>query len=134
MVAAIQLFNSKARSLTAWKGAGFGMFASIDAPSIRHWVTAGGARYSVPLDPRLERRYMVAMKMPTRGHLRSVAEGLKPIVEQKVSGPYEIAVSVAGIDYDPATHSLQAYEYDLGAARRGSCRKAFRTEGKSSRR
>lgn len=133
-VAIVQLFNSQVRSLTPWKGGGFGMFASIDAPSIRHWVDSGGTEYFVPLDPRLDRRYMVAMKMPVERHLMSVAEGLVPIVEQKVTGPYAITVGVAGVGYDLASHSLAPFEHDLGGGHTRVQLKGVSTESRSSNR
>ena len=77
--AAAQMSAAHASTLSAWKGGGFGMFSTLDAPGfrdIRIRVEAPGRSEMVAVSPSLEDAAARAAAWPTDARLRRLADAV----------------------------------------------------------
>jgi len=79
-VAATQLYLVDARSLSRWKGGGFGMFTTVDSPSSRflriHLDTADG-QIPVLIPPELRKLAQKARVLPSHARMSALADALR---------------------------------------------------------
>ena len=101
VVAALQIVLAVRRDLTPWKGGGFGMFATVDSPSVRRLevVAAGeGFRRSMDLSEVSLTARRRAMGYPSRDHLEDIAVRT---AEEWPEGTRTVLVSVWSLEGDP---------------------------------
>lgn len=109
-VAIAQIVATRTTPISPWLGGGFGMFATLDAPSRRHLHAVAlrlGLREEIEvprwLDPELRR----ALGFPSEHRLRVLAAELEAFVranEDPGAGPLEaISLGVYGVRYDRDT-------------------------------
>lgn len=75
VTAAAQMTAARVATLSPWKGGGFGMFSTLDAPGfrdVRIRVEAAGRSEMVAVSPSLEDAVMRAAAWPTAVRLRRV--------------------------------------------------------------
>ena len=77
LVAGLHLYRVKMADQSPWKGGGFGMFSTVDAPGARfvkaYLVTAGG-RVPVEIPPRLAAPNSALLTAPSQVQLQALAE------------------------------------------------------------
>jgi len=84
-IAAVQLYLTQTADLSPWKGGGFGMFAAIDAPSLR-FVSAWGTDER---DRPVQLDFTAELDGSTRRRLQSLPQqtSLEMIAEQFIDRP-----------------------------------------------
>jgi hypothetical protein len=79
LVACIQIYRAHAYHQSPWKGGGFGMFASTDAPSarfLRCYLATPAGDVAVTVPPELKSPARHARTVPTDTNLAAVAQVL----------------------------------------------------------
>lgn len=79
VVAVGQHVLATASTLSPWKGGGFGMFSTVDAPVarfVRAHVVAGGVEYAVDPPPALAARVRIVRAWPRQGNVDDLARRL----------------------------------------------------------
>ncbi len=79
VIAALQFYLVGDQNLSPWKGGGFGMFSTVDSPSarlLRSYLLTPEGEVQVQVPPHLDRLSEQARSMPTKEHIRALAEQL----------------------------------------------------------
>jgi hypothetical protein len=79
VIAGLQIYFAHTASLSPWKGGGFGMFSTVDSPAarfLRVYLVTDDEEVPVLLPSGLSASAQEARTIPTRGRLRSIAEGV----------------------------------------------------------
>ena len=78
-IAAVQVWLASTRSLSPWKGGGFGMFSSTDGGAVRHariHVESAGKSREITVTPSLEAAVARAEQFPSPALLRLAADAV----------------------------------------------------------
>jgi hypothetical protein len=113
-IAAIQLSLTHAIDLTAWKGGGFGMFATLDHGAYRGvdvLVDAPDRSESLAIPPSLETAAARAAACPADWLLRALAEGVVARERRYQRAVSRVTVTAWRADFDRTT--LHAVERPL---------------------
>jgi hypothetical protein len=132
-VALVQLYVTRTTLLTPWKGGGFGMFSTVDSPSVRFLrialQTDRGAVY-VEVPPRFQREAMRLREAPDERSLHALAEKLaagKWIPDEAISAEASYALMMQAISSRGGVLPLRA------VARGGETVYRMLSPGESSR-
>jgi hypothetical protein len=96
VIACAQIYVSMTRSLSPWKGGGFGMFSTVDSPDarfLRIYLINGSEETPVLVPDRLKTLAREAQTIPTRALLLELADRMA----HGTWGPYRL------------THPVQSY-------------------------
>jgi hypothetical protein len=77
IIACTQIYLVSAKSLSPWKGGGFGMFSTIDSPSarfLRLYLIDGTKEIAIPVPDNLRRASVDLCTFPTRPATLAIAE------------------------------------------------------------
>ena len=120
-VASVQIVLAHTSGLSAWKGGGFGMFASTDAGATRHlhaFVLRPGLRREVRPPESLAEQVERTLTLPTQARLRALAAEIAEIPTPDHGSPAAVEIQVWHTRFDPeslapAGHILRATELPL---------------------
>jgi hypothetical protein len=79
VIAGLQIYVAHTAPLSPWKGGGIGMFSTVDSPAarfLRVYLVTDDGEIPVMIPPGLGARAQEVRTIPTRGRLRSIAEGV----------------------------------------------------------
>ena len=114
VIAVIQVSLTRAVDLTAWKGGGFGMFATLDHGAYRGvdvTVDATERSEALTIPPSLETAAARAAACPTDSLLRALAEGVAAREQRYQRAVSRVTVTAWRADFDRTT--LHARERPL---------------------
>lgn len=119
LVASLQVYRSHAHHLSAWKGGGFGMFSTVDHPSVRYlrcYLLTEKGELPVPVPGRRARLELKARTLPLPQNLAQLADTLlsdagwiedqlheQSVVQQDASKPGPDQPPQGGTHTDPST-------------------------------
>lgn len=106
VVAVTQIGLARRADLTAWKGGGFGMFATLDHGAYRGVdivVDAPDRSEAIEIPPSLETAAARAAAFPAEWLLRQLAEGVAAREERNERAVSRVTVTVWRADFDRAT-------------------------------
>ena len=120
-VASVQIVLAHTSGLSAWKGGGFGMFASTDAGATRHlhaFVVRPGLRREVRPPESLAEQVERTLTLPTQARLRALAAEIAEIPTPDHGPPAAVEIQVWHTRFDPESlapsgHILRAIELPL---------------------
>ena len=88
-VATYQMARAHTSDLTPWKGGGFGMFSTVDAPGARYvkvFLIDGDKRYPVRVPHQLDDAFRRAKCDPSQANLDALADYFEHLGLQKMWG------------------------------------------------
>ena len=106
LVAAHQIVLAKTSGMSAWKGGGFGMFASTDAGERRHlhaFVLRPGLRREVRPPRALAERVQRTLSLPSDRNLRALAVEIAEVPTPDHGPPEAVELQLWHVRFDPET-------------------------------
>ena len=115
VVAAVQLYLVDSRSLSRWKGGGFGMFTTVDSPSarfLRVYLTSESGEVPVLIPRELKKLSQKVRVMPSKERLEELVDKLRKgtwvhLTMVSALQHYQNLLRAAGDEYQDSADDVQ---------------------------